>query len=150
MGDISTEPEKPKGNPNPSPLTRFGAENGNPPSPGGWRKEISFSYQYKRFMAMSVEELNEWLAKPETEKLVVEDLAYRATRRAKDSLPDVKEMTDRTEGKAPQAIDLTSSDGSMTPTVIIESMYGNKPNFRPDNSAAQADELAEDSSAVAS
>lgn len=43
-------------------------------------------------------------------------------------------------------MDLTSSDGSMTPTVIIESAYANKPNFRPDNSATEADDLADNSS----
>lgn len=31
------------------------------------------------------------------------------------------------------SIDLSSSDGSMTPTVIIEKSYGNKPSFRTTN-----------------
>lgn len=42
-------------------------------------------------------------------------------------------------------LDLSSSDGSMTPTVIIEGVYANKPNFRTDTPAPQADELAADS-----
>lgn len=115
-------------------------------SKGHWDSTMVFSYQYRRFMNMSYKELAEWLAKPDDEKKVVEDLAYQAVRRSKASLADVREITDRTEGKAPQAIDLTSSDGTMTPQVIIESVYATKPNFRPDNSPTEADDVAADSS----
>jgi hypothetical protein len=115
-------------------------------SDGGWDKTMVFSYQYKRFMSMSLNELNEWRILPDMEKKVVEELAYNAVMRSKASLNDVKEITDRTEGKAPQSIDLSSKDGSMTPTVIIESVYANKPNFRATNTPAQADDVAEDSS----
>lgn len=115
-------------------------------SPGGWKKEMVFSYQYRRFMNMTTAELKEYSSRPDTKRTVVEDLAYSRVIAAKKSLPDVKEMTDRTEGKAPQNIDLTSSDGSMTPTVIIESSYGNKPNFRPDNTAPEANDVATGSS----
>lgn len=89
--------------PNPTGKGGFGdhPENRNP---GGWRKEVSFSYQYKRFMAMTIDELAEWMKKPMGEKTVVEELAHKAVARAKNSLADVKEITDRTEGKAPQFI----------------------------------------------
>jgi len=74
-------------------------------NPGGWRKEVSFSYQYKRFMAMSIEEVEKWNKDtPKAKRTVVEDLAYRRVLAAKESLLDVKEMSDRTEGKAPQFI----------------------------------------------
>lgn len=74
----------------------------------------------------------------------VEDYFFLTTK-----VPDsrtISDMLDRAMGKPDQSLDLTSSDGSMTPTVIIESTYGNKPNFRPDNSVTEADGLAEDSS----
>ncbi len=53
---------------------------------------------------MSIDELKQYSAKPDTERTVVEDLAYQRVVAAKNSLPDVKEITDRTEGKAPQSI----------------------------------------------
>lgn len=39
-------------------------------------------------------------------------------------------------------MDLSSSDGSMTPQVIIESVYASKPNFRPNNTFTEIDEVA--------
>lgn len=88
-------------------------------NPGGWKPEVTFSYQYKRFMNMSYQELKDWLSLPDTEKKVVEDLAYHAVKRARDSLPDAKEITDRTEGKAAQSIDVTSG-GEPIKTTLVE------------------------------
>ena len=82
-------------------------------SPGGWKKEMVFSYQYKRFMNMTVEELREYSSKKDSDRTVVEDLAYARVVSAKKSLPDVKEITDRTEGKAPQVIDVTTDGESL-------------------------------------
>lgn len=113
-------------------------------SPGGWRKEDTISYQYNYLMRMAPDEL--YTFKPKT---VAQDIALARVRAARDArlgLGDTKEITDRTEGKAAQAIDLTSSDGSMTPQVIIENVYANKPKFRPDNQTSETDELAADSS----
>lgn len=117
-------------------------------SPGGWKKENTISYQYNRFMHMKEHELQQTVANEKQEKTwtVAMDIAFRRVVAAQKSLADVKEITDRTEGKSPQAIDLTSSDGSMTPTVIIEGIYANKPNFRPSNEAPEATSLAEDRS----
>lgn len=131
--------------PNPTGKGGFGEhpENRNP---GGWKKENTISYQYNRFLNMTPEELKAYNDVPDKERTVAMDIAYSQVLASRKSLPHTREITDRTEGKAAQAIDLTSSDGSMTPTVIIESTYGNKPNFRPDNSATEADDLAEDSS----
>lgn len=79
-------------------------------NPGGWRKEVSFSYQYKRFMAMSIPELKKYQELPDEKRTVVEDLAFARVLAAKKSLMDVKEITDRTEGKPPQFIGLGSGD----------------------------------------
>jgi hypothetical protein len=77
-------------------------------SNGRWKKETSFSYQYRRFLSMSFEELKKIADKPDSEKTVVEILALSRILAARKSLADVKEITDRTEGKATQNIDLTS------------------------------------------
>lgn len=106
MSDISTQPEKKQGNPNPSPETRFGGPRANPSSPGGWDKTESISYQYNRLMRMNPDELEAFV--PET---VAQKIALTRIKAAQDSkfgLADTKEITDRVEGKAPQAVDLTS------------------------------------------
>ncbi len=128
---------------NPTGKGGFG-DNPQNRNPGGWKKEMVFSYQYRRFMNMTVAEIEEYSKLPKENRTVVEDLAYNRVIAAKKSLPDVKEMTDRTEGKAPQAIDVTSG-GEKLPTVIIEGLYGTKPGFRISNQAPEADEVAADS-----
>lgn len=50
--------------------------------------------------------------------LVVEELAYNAVMRAKNSLPDMKEITDRTEGKAAQSLDMTSNGKDMVIPIL--------------------------------
>lgn len=99
-------------NRNPTGKGGFG-DNPDNRSPGGWKKEYSFSYQYRRFMNMSLNELNEWRALGDMEKKVVEELAYQAVMRAKASLPDIKEITDRTEGKAKESLDITTDGESL-------------------------------------
>ena len=97
------EPDKKP--PNPEGKGGFG-DNPQNRNPGGWRKEVSFSYQYKRFMAMSGEELEKWSADTDKKNItVIEDLAFRRVTEARRSLPDVKEITDRTEGKPKQTVD---------------------------------------------
>lgn len=120
MSDISTQQEKKKGNPNPSPSTRFGAENANPQSPGGWKKENTISYQYHRFLNMSPEELEEWSHTPKKERTVAMDIAYNRVLASRVSLPDVKEITDRTEGKPRQSVDVTSGGEKIETTTIID------------------------------
>lgn len=74
-------------------------------SPGGWKKENTISYQYNRFMNMTPDQLMEWAKTPNSERTVAMDLAYNRVVAARKSLPDIKEITDRTEGKALQVID---------------------------------------------
>lgn len=101
----STEQEKRRGNPNPSPSTRFGAINGNKRNPGGWKKEDSISYQYNRLIRMTVEEFKTWEKdNPESERTVAQGLAYSAVVKARGDLAYLKEVTDRVEGKAQQTI----------------------------------------------
>lgn len=72
-------------------------------SPGGWKKEGSISYQYNRLMRMTTDELDTFT--PET---VAQDIAFQRIKAARKEagLNDAKEITDRTEGKAPQYIGL--------------------------------------------
>lgn len=80
---------------------------------GTWKPEMVFSHQYKRFMNMTMQELNDFRTTDNMKHTVVEELAYQAVMRAKVSLPDVKEITDRTEGKAAQTIDVTTNGESL-------------------------------------
>lgn len=72
-------------------------------NPGGWKKEGSISYQYNRLMRMTTAELDQFT--PET---VAQDIALQRIKAARKEagLNDAKEITDRTEGKAPQYIGL--------------------------------------------
>lgn len=99
--------------PNPTGKGGFGdhPENRNP---GGWKKEESISYQYNRLLRMTPSELNDF--KPDT---VAQKIAMIRLKQAlkTDGLSDVKEITDRTEGKAPQFIGLGSGDEYKTALV---------------------------------
>jgi len=103
--DSVTPPEKR----NPTGKGGFG-DNPQNRNPGGWKKENSISYQYKRFMNMSIAELEKWSKTPKSERSVVEDIAFNRIIEARISLPDVKEITDRTEGKALQTIKEVEKD----------------------------------------
>lgn len=99
---------KPGNKANPTGKGGFG-ERPQDISPGGWKKENTISYQYNRFMNMSPDELIEWSKTPNSERTVAMDLAYGRVLAARKSLPDIKEITDRTEGKAQQTMDITSN-----------------------------------------
>ena len=91
-------------NRNPTGKGGFGdhPENRNP---GGWKPEYTFSYQYRRFMNMTVEEFKAWKdLTADKNKTMVEELAYAAVLKARSDIRDRQEITDRTEGKAPQTV----------------------------------------------
>lgn len=79
-------------------------------SDGRWKAEDSISYNYNKFLAMSEEDFAEYT--PETK---AQRIAYNRILASEESLNDAKEVTDRTEGKAPQNIDLTSKGDSINP-----------------------------------
>lgn len=86
-------------------------------SDGRWKAEDSISFQYNKLMRMSPEQLIEF--KPET---VAQDIAksrIQAARDKKFGLADTKEISDRTEGKAPQSIDVTSG-GEKIKSALVE------------------------------
>jgi hypothetical protein len=108
--DITTQQVDDKGNKVPNPTGKGGfADNPQNRNPGGWNKENTISYQYRRFMNMTPDELSQWAKDtPGNKRTVAMDLAYGRIVAARKSLQDIKEVTDRTEGKAPQSIDLTT------------------------------------------
>jgi hypothetical protein len=114
----TTQQEGSKGN-NPTGKGGFG-DHPEHRNPGGWRKEVSFSYQYKRFMSMSVADLKKYADTPESNRTVVEDLAYSRVIAAKKSLPDIKEIADRTEGKPQQSVDVTSNGETLFGDTSLE------------------------------
>lgn len=103
--------------PNPTGKGGFG-DNPQNRNPGGWKKENTISYQYNRFLNMSPEELEAFRSVPKSERTVAMDIAYNRVIAANKSLMDVKEITDRTEGKAPQSIDLTNNGESFEPITV--------------------------------
>lgn len=86
-------------------------------SDGRWSKETSISYQYRRFLSMPIDEFRKYAKTPKDSRTVAEDLAYSRVVAAENSLVDTKEITDRTEGKARQAIDLPD-EGNREPIVV--------------------------------
>ena len=84
-------------------------------SNGRWKAEDSISYNYNKFLAMSEEEFDEY--KPKTK---AQRIAYNRIKEAEESLLDVKEITDRVEGKPKQAVDVTTGgEAIVTPVVRI-------------------------------
>ena len=87
-------------------------------SDGGWKKENTISYQYRRFLNMTPEELKDFINTPESERTVAMDIAYSQVIASRKSLPHTKEITDRTEGRARESIDHTSGGEKIQTTVI--------------------------------
>jgi hypothetical protein len=86
--------------PNPSGKGGF-ADHPENRNPGGWKKEGSISYQYNRLMRMTPDEIRLFKAETVAQKIAL----ARITEALKvGGLSETKEITDRTEGKAPQYI----------------------------------------------
>lgn len=85
-------------------------------SDGRWKKEDSISYQYNKLLRMPFEELQSF--EPKT---VAQKIAYQRIKTAitSEGLMDTKEITDRTEGKAPQFIGLGGEEEFKQALVIF-------------------------------
>lgn len=94
---------------NPTGKGGFG-DNPQNRSDGGWKKEDSIGYQYRMLQRLTITELEKWIEDhPKNVRTVAQDLAYKALIKAQKELPYLKEVTDRSEGKAPQSVDVTSN-----------------------------------------
>jgi len=79
---------------------------------------------------MSPEELRAFANVPENERTVAMDIAYSQVLASRKSLPHTKEITDRTEGKAQQQIDLTTG-GDKLNIALVEFVDGNNQDEDP-------------------
>lgn len=70
---------------------------------GRWSKDTSISYWYNYLIRLSVDDFENF--KPE---LMAQRLAYNSIVEAKDEFNYLKEVTDRTEGKAQQEVKTTN------------------------------------------
>lgn len=99
---------------------QFGQPNGNPRNNGSWKKEDSYSYQLNMMDRLTVEQFKKWPDKyPEGVRTLAQEKAYRAQVKARDDLGYLKEVTDRTEGKAYQRTDITTQGEKVGPSVVI-------------------------------
>jgi len=105
--------------PNPTGKGGFADNPENRNASGMWSSADSISYQYKRFMKMTNKQFVEFGKQPDDEKTVAMMIAYSQVLKARGSLNHAKEVTDRTEGKAPQSIDLTSA-GKEIKAALVE------------------------------
>lgn len=88
-------------------------------SPGGWKKEDSISYQYNLLQRLTVSGFKQWLTdNPDDKRTMAQELAYQAVLKARKELNYLKEVTDRTEGKSPQAIDVTSGGETLNIALV--------------------------------
>lgn len=91
------------------PKTSF-ADRPQDRSNGHWDSRKTLSFQYKKFMNMSVEDFKKWGQEvPQSERTMAEEIAYARVNEARGSakrgLKTTIEITDRTEGKATQYIE---------------------------------------------
>ncbi len=91
------------------------AENPQNRNNGRWSKETSISYWYNHLIRLNVSDFENFV--PET---TAQQLAYNSVNEAKSKLDYLREVTDRTEGKAPQTTDITTAgkEINQTPTII--------------------------------
>jgi len=82
---------------------------------GRWSKDTSISYWYNYLLRLDKVEFD--VFEPKT---IAQELAFNSILEAKKDLPYLKEVTDRTEGKAYQQTDITSGGEPIknTPTTI--------------------------------
>lgn len=101
-----------------------GGFNENPQNrnPGGWSKETSIPYLQNKFGRMEFEEFEKYNPKTPFEKA-----AYESIKESWANLGYLKEVTDRTSGKAEVSIDHTTRGQSINSRPVINFTNGNKP-----------------------
>lgn len=78
---------------------------------------------------MTPKQLREFGDLPDSKRTVAMDIAYSQILASRKSLNHAKEITDRTEGKAPQSIDLTTG-GEVLPGSLSEHGTGTTTELR--------------------
>lgn len=83
-------------------------------SNGKWKAEDSIPYQYNMLLRLTVSEIKEWRKRyPENVRTMAQEIAFFMIWGAPQDLKKVVEITDRTSGKAPQTMDLTTGGESL-------------------------------------
>lgn len=81
---------------------------------GRWSAETSISYNMNKLLRASVDEVATWIEKhPQSTRTMAEEIALNAVKAARKDLGFLKEVADRTEGRARQQID-TEHSGEIT------------------------------------
>jgi hypothetical protein len=94
---------------------------------GGWKKEDSYSYQLNLMDRMTVTEFNSWrINNPEDKRTMAQEKAYNAQVQSKKELAWLKEVTDRTEGKAIEKIETHTTANT---TVVLHDQARNEDAF---------------------
>lgn len=93
---------------------------------GHWGADTSISYQYNVLIRLSVNDFMKWIEEhPKDQRTLAQEMAYNAVVKARDDLSYLKEVTDRTEGKAPQTV--TMQGGFFNETKLVIEEVENKP-----------------------
>ena len=107
-------------NNNPTGIGGFG-DNPQNRSSGEWKAEDSISYQYHYLLPMLVDEFKEWLTNnPEGNRTMAQEIAYNAVLKSRTDLKYLVEITNRTEGKAPQKLEHSGSIDGKREIIISE------------------------------
>lgn len=80
---------------------------------GRWSKDTSISYWYNHLIRLNVKDFESF--EPET---IAQKLAYNSILESQSDLPYLKEVTDRTEGRAAQSTDVTTNGKDLINTAI--------------------------------
>lgn len=108
-------------------------------SDGGWKKEDSYGYQYNYLGRLSTEEFKLWPSK-NPNRTMIQEQAWQAHFRARTQLQDLKEITDRVDGKSQQFI---KHEGSMS--IGIERIADDIQKLITDDDNTETDESPQSS-----
>ena len=109
-------------------------------------KNIQDALIYAQMLGIDRRTLVHWMSQPELHEAVLECVGEITEKMKQAGSKDWRmwrELMNILGVKDVKELDITSG-GEKLPTVIIENNYGNKPNFRIDNTA-EADDMAETS-----
>lgn len=82
---------------------------------GRWRKEDSIPYWQNYFLSLKVSEFKSWLKNnPEKGRTMAQEIAYITVIESRKDLQYIREVTDRTSGKAQSYIDHTTKGEQIT------------------------------------
>ncbi len=112
-----------KGGKMPPKERQFGQPNGNPRNDGRWKKEDSISYQYNRILRMTPSEFEKFKKKKNltmAQKIAIMRISDAIGIGTNEALKNTVEITDRTEGKSQQNVDITSGGEKLPPKALVE------------------------------